>query len=179
MPRGVPLNPKAAAAKRKVTAARKGDAKATGQVHDQPELPLEEDRLNAILAGVPLIVPAPVGTYILHVVQINPHKVEIQIHVCTHFERYPDRLVPKGLVPAGESVIEGAVLHPSGHVSGSPKLPITCENLDQYTASVRQRYTVPEKTDDTPAAPPTPKGRRARAAAVTNLPDREDEDLIG
>jgi hypothetical protein len=94
------------------------------------------------------------------------------MHVCTHFERWPDRsLTPRSIILPGDNVVEAAVLHPSGHVSGSPKHPLTFENVDVYRSALALSYA-PKAEEPKPMA----KGRRAAAAAAAQ---DEEEDLVG
>lgn len=208
MPRGVPVSgkrnkpqttqetrQKAAIASREANAAKPGHGWAAGMAEakkriaaNQSELPLSPDPLldrqspsnttNAVVV-LPLIVPAPAGTFIIHVKQPPDNSLVMELHVCTHFERFPDRLVPRGMIGIGEDVIEAACVHPTGHVSGSPKSPLTFESVDQYRAFLVERYP---GTKPQPAKPKTEVRRTARTAveakAAAQLVE-EDEDLIG
>lgn len=159
---------KATPAKRRV--AKKRAIKTT-------KVGLEETR-DAILANVPVIVLAPTGTFILHVVKSDdPKTLDILMHVCTHFERYPDRLVPRGLIGLTDNVIDAAVLHPTGHVSGSPKMPLTYATVDSYRNNVVAKYLTQPAAPVPAATSSAPKTRRGgRKAAADPL---VDEDLIG
>lgn len=106
-----------------------------------PKTPAKEVIPRLVPVEVPVIVPAPPGTFVLHVKK----NMDIMIHVCTHFERYSDRLVPRGMIAADDDVIEAAVLHPTGHVSGSPKMPMTFENVEQYRTNLAAKYLPPEE----------------------------------
>lgn len=129
------------------------------------QLPPSSGDDNATRMETPLVIPAPVGTFVLHVVM---HKGSVMIlkHVCIHFERFDDRILPRCMIAAGDNVIEAAVLHPSGHISGSPLAPFTFENVEQFVHNIRQRHKTKPTTRKTEAF------ERARALM-------QDEDLVG
>lgn len=139
----------------------------------------------------PLVIPAPVPTYVLYVVEHPTAGIIVLKHVCTHFERFPDRIVPRCMIPADETVIEAACLHPTGEVSGSPKASLTFANFDQYRSSLLARYerkTEPpvveaaiieeagavDPLDQKPTTRNSEAFKRARAMFTG-----DDEDLVG
>lgn len=95
---------------------------------------------------MPVIVPAAPGTFILQVVpRPDENRLEIFIHVCTHFERFITRLVPRGLIPMRQDAIEAAVLHPTGHVSSVQRVA-TYDSVDRYReAVIATHFKTPEK----------------------------------
>lgn len=150
----------------------------------QQELPLAAAKQYPKIE-TPLVIPAPPGTYVLHILALPkeaPTSIEILMHVCTHFERFPDRIVPRCMIAARDDIIEAAVLHPTGQVSGSPKVPITFENVDQYRHNLVKRYlgsgVVETVVDAAPSKAVTRNSeafQRARAALGMN----DDDDLVG
>jgi hypothetical protein len=178
MPRGVPASGKRNT-KKSAEEIRRIAANAAKTQEKPATVPLAEQP-NAATNVVnfvpdPICIPAPQGTFILHAKKVGDKGIVINLHVCTHFERFPDRLVPRGMIPAGDDVIEAAVLHPTGHVSGSPKMPITFENTEQFRQSLIQRYVTPPKAD---------AGQEVRAHRRINTnakpaAEEPEEDLIG
>lgn len=178
--------------------------KTTTRIKPGKKLSASVARANAALkklgraatpALMPLIIPAPPGTYILHVVKHDGQdSLDLLMHVCTHFERFPDRVVPISLVPAKKGVIEAAVLHPTGHVSGSPAMALTFENVDSYRTNLIERIFPKTRVSEAaakqllPVLEPTPKkaavkrtGTKAEARAALRRLEAADpeEDLIG
>lgn len=92
--------------------------------------------------------------------------IELLVHVCTHFERFGDRIVPRSLVAPDPKAIAAAVMHPTQHIS-SPQAGLTFANAEEYRSYIAQRFLPGEKqTEPTP-----PKARRK--------PVQEEEDLVG
>ena len=188
MPRGVPASGKRNTKKSTEEIKRIAANAAKAAPKKQPEPPPRDPEYDAAFESykgrvetaqaaltLPLIVPAPVGTFILHIMrpEEGATKITANMHVCTHFERFPDRLVPRGMIGIGDNVIEAAVLHPGGYVSGSPSIPITFETIEMFLASAKERHLA--KT------PTKPEGQTVRGHVRTGRPApaaEEEEDLI-